>query len=95
MYLGGGFELAKGKTKSSKVTKIVGAATVAAMSIAPAMAQSQLPLDSRVILTSATTMWSLQEIVMLLVLITKSSIMTPLWPEIEIRPLLALLKRSS
>ena len=39
-------ELAKGKTKSSKVTKIVGAATVAAMSIAPAMAQSQLPLDS-------------------------------------------------
>ena len=39
-------ELAKGKTKSSKVTKIVGAATVAAMSIAPAMAQSQLPLDA-------------------------------------------------
>ena len=37
-------ELAKGKTKSSKVTKIVGAATVAAMSIAPAMAQ--LPLDA-------------------------------------------------
>ena len=38
-------ELAKGKTKSSKVTKIVGAATVAAMSIAPAMAAPQLPLD--------------------------------------------------
>ena len=39
-------ELAKGKTKSSKVTKIVGAATVAAMSIAPAMAAPQVPLDS-------------------------------------------------
>ena len=39
-------ELAKGKTKSSKVTKIVGAATVAAMSFAPAMAASQLALDS-------------------------------------------------
>ena len=39
-------ELAKGKTKSSKVTKIVGAATVAAMSFAPAMAAPQLPLDA-------------------------------------------------